>query len=278
MSNSQKSRSFNYSIFNFVTDSMKGTSVPVGVALWSPYPEFCKIRLIKEGEKTRGLPPRALPFIQLTEEKISEWMKTGAIPYAKGELNPANSEWWRHVSRLLIHNLRVSDPRPIECRNPDDELELLYEAIVAPVKSKQERVGKMNGVLTRALGQLAAKLPQGSVPGFGGREVWVRRHAENDQSLLIVEGVNLAATTAEKDADALVSRLQRILEAAPGTGKTHKLIAVMVGYLSSPEGLNGEAALRDWIEEKTKAQTFDLINQEDQFRTAVHDNLESISA
>ncbi len=91
-----------------------------------------------------------------------------------------------------------------------------------------------------------------------------------------MEAVNLAATTAETDTDSLVSRLLRVREASDfGVGQ--KRIAVMVGYLASPEGLNGEAALRDWIEKKVDAQTFDLINQEGQFRDAVNLELSAVA-
>ena len=276
MDNSRISRAFSYAILSFVKDTMRGTSVPVGVALWSPSPEFFRIHVINEGERTKGLPLRAMPFIQLTKEKLLNWMKREALPYSTSSLKPSTSEWWRHASRLLTHNLRISEPRSIECRNPEEEIELLYEAVVAPIRIKRERAERVNGVLTRALGELANKLPGGPVPGYKGRDVWVHRHAENDNALLIVEAVNLAATTAESDTDSLVSRLLRVRE-GNGIGVAQKQIAVMVGYPASPEGLNGEAALRDWIEKKVDAKTFDLINQEGQFRDAVNQGLSAVA-
>ncbi|MCY4572955.1 MAG: hypothetical protein OXF01_09140, partial [Gemmatimonadetes bacterium] len=41
----------------------------------------------------------------------------------------------------------------------------------------------------------------------------VRRGAETDRGVLLVDGVNLAAATARKDADAFVSRFMRISDA-----------------------------------------------------------------
>jgi hypothetical protein len=35
-------------------------------------------------------------------------------------------------------------------------------------------------------------------------------------------------------------------------------------YLLSPEGLNGEKVLVDWIQEKTGAKTFDLLKEQRQ--------------
>ncbi len=59
---------------------------------------------------------------------------------------------------------------------------------------------------------------------------------------MILDGVNLASSSAETDADALVSRLQRVLEAQ---GRDAMDVRPLVGYLASPNGLNGE-----WIEHK----------------------------
>ncbi len=66
-------------------------------------------------------------------------------------------------------------------------------------------------------GRLSPKsspLPRGSIrPRFGGTKEQVRRGAETDRGVLLVDGVNLAAATARKDADAFVSRFMRISDA-----------------------------------------------------------------
>ena len=50
------------------------------------------------------------------------------------------------------------------------------------------------------------------MPGFGGREVSLRRVSEQHDKVLIVDAVKLA-TNADREADALVSKLLRIMEA-----------------------------------------------------------------
>ena len=88
---------------------------------------------------------------------------------------------------------------------------------------------------------------------------------KGQRAWLIVEGVNLAAGTTERDADALASRL---LRAKTGTGGRKKFL---VGYLAPPDGLNGQAVLRDWIVEQTEAEAFDLLRERDEFHDAARD-------
>ena len=38
-----------------------------------------------------------------------------------------------------------------------------------------------------------------------------------------------------------------------------------MGYLASPEGINGESVLIEWLEEQTGAHTFDLMKQRADF-------------
>jgi hypothetical protein len=97
---------------------------------------------------------------------------------------------------------------------------------------------------------------------------------EHDNQLVIVEGVNLAAVAAEYDSDALVSRLQRIQEA----GGHRRSVSAFVGYLASPSGLNGEAALVDWIRKKTDAKVFDLVRNGEKFAREVGSVVSKIEA
>ena len=116
-------------------------------------------------------------------------------------------------------------------------------------------------------GRLSPKsspLPCGSIrPRFGGTKEQVRRGAETDRGVLLVDGVNLAAATARKDADAFVSSFMRISDAY-GNRQVH----IIVGYASSPGGLNGEADMRDWIREKLTDQVFDIVAQNAEFKKA----------
>lgn len=242
-----------------MTDEMRGTSVPVGVALWSSNPEWVKFRAATEEESIKGLNLGAYPFLRIAGGKLDKWITENRLPYASIALRPFTDEWWRHVRKLFVHKVRISEPRPIDCKRPEDELELLYEAVVGPRIGGKEKRERIDGVLSKSLGAVAESLARGSVDGFGGRPVPVRRYVESVNSLLIVEGVNLAAAGAENDADALVSRLLRIREA---NGRhSNKSVVALVGYLASPAGLNGEAALVKWIEMKAEAKTYDLLSE-----------------
>jgi hypothetical protein len=271
-----ESRSFSYCVLSFTTDEVRGTSVPVGVALWSSGPEWVNVRVAKEEDSIKGLNRNAYPFLQIAADKLDKWISENRLPYASTALRPFTDEWWRQVRRLLVHRVRISEPRPIDCKQPDEELALLYEAVVGPRRGARERRERIDGVLTNSLGPVAEKLTRGAVEGFGGRPVPVRRYIETATELLIVEGVNLAAAGAEIDADALVSRLLRIRE-ANGHSRIRSVVAY-VGYLASPEGLNGEAALVKWIETKAEAKTYDLLSQRDAFADQIRGRLRELEA
>ncbi len=226
--------------------------------IWSDPQGEVRIRVAEPGERVRGIRPSTSTFIQLAKRKIEHWVATESLPYAPDDLSARSNEWWRHLSKLLVHNVRLSPPRAIDCVDVDKEIDLLYEAVVSPIRERRERTSKIDKQLTKALGPMEARLIKGSgVAGFEGHIVPVHRFKEDEYNLLVIEGVNLAGATAEQDADALVSRLLRIKER-----QFAKKIIACVGYLTSPSGLNGEAFLINWIRTKAGAETFDLVKQE----------------
>jgi hypothetical protein len=92
----------------------------------------------------------------------------------------------------------------------------------------------------------------------------------------VIEGINMAASQAEVQADATASKLLRLRSGLDQDCR------ILVGYLSSPEGLNGESVLIEWLEQKTGAHTFDLMKQRADFHAtadrmvAQADGLESL--
>lgn len=72
------------------------------------------------------------------------------------------------------------------------------------------------------------------------------------------------------DADALASRLLRIRE-----GMIDSHLSVVVGYMASPGGLNGEADMRDWILEKVTPDVYDLSSESEQFKQAAEAGLQA---
>jgi len=125
--------SSSYAIFSFALDPARGTTIPIGIAMWCPEFRWVKIRLLEETEQLTGFnKAEHYPFVRLAREKVAGWLATGSLPYAGGSIPAFEDRWWRHVKELLIHRVRLTEPRPIDCRDPDQELEPLYEAVVAP--------------------------------------------------------------------------------------------------------------------------------------------------
>lgn len=272
MDNMKEFRSSSYCVFSLVTDEMRGTSIPVGVALWTKERGKAWIKLAGEDDRIRGLNKISYFYIAQVQRQLSQWVESGELPYGDRSRLLESDDWWRHLASLLVHKLRMSEPRPIDCQNPADELEPLYEAVVGPRRGTVERSARIDGVLSKALGGLSKELDKGEVAGYRGRPVPVRHFKSAPDRLLIVEAVNLASVNAETDTDALVSKLLRVHAAKDRSGS----VVTCVGYLASPNGLNGEGALVDWIKERADAHIFDLLNEREKFKSAVGSELASI--
>ena len=131
--------SFSYAVFSFVTDPPRDVIVPIGVALWSPVRRWAELRVVTEQEQVTGFDSNEfLPFVRLVESKLKNWMTSGKLPYSEKAVAPFTDDWWRHARELLIHRVRLSEPRAIDCRDPDRELERLYETIVAPCRPARQ--------------------------------------------------------------------------------------------------------------------------------------------
>jgi hypothetical protein len=276
MSVQATSRSFSYAVIRYLVDAERDVSVPIGIALTAPDEGYLRFRLPQEGERIPDVPTAAAkPVVELARTKIEHWLRTGEVPYAKQPLEPLSEAWWDQARKLMQFRVRIGAVQPIDCQRPEEEIETLYEAIVKPHVSPQARAERINGAVTRALGNLARSFRYGkSVPGFGNRPVPVLRHIADANHLVVVEAVNLAVPTAEKDSDAMTSKLLRIKAVNANT-------RFVIGYLASPHGLNGEWPLKKWMEDQVGAPLFDLTRESDKFRdtafgalTGVQDDLD----
>ena len=258
---SREAASYSYAVFSLLTDETRGQSVPVGVALWSPQRRWAKVRLLGAKERLTGFNPKEhAPLVRLIGDKVEHWIQTGRLPYAEPQVPHYDDRWWRHARELLIHRVRLSEPRPIDCRDPEEELEPLYESVVAPHRSAREQRTRIDGEIRKCLNSLAEKFEaRQTLPGFGGRSVTVLRAYQGARGWVVIEGINMAASQAEVQADATASKLLRLRSGLDQDCR------ILVGYLSSPEGLNGESVLIEWLEQKTGAHTFDLMKQRADF-------------
>ncbi len=250
----------------YLTDADRGVTVPVGVILWENNGAWYRIRLPEPEEHVVGIPPvKAQPYLELVKSQIEGWIKQGDLPYDQEALKPLSHAWWQHVEKLLRFTVRIDGIRIIDCQDPEDEIETLFEAIVQPRVSRRDKLERIDTAVSRALGSVSSFFHRGKVPGFGGRGVKVLRCAESRQRLVVVEAVNLASRDAETDADALYGRLSRIRE-----GQQGREVHFVLGYLASAHGLNGETALKEFIEAKVETRMYDLDRQKSEFEEAAY--------
>ena len=172
-----------------------------------------------------------------------------------------------HVSfrAYLSTSVRLDLPKAMEPMDePDAGIEALFEAVVQPAQTRQRRTERIDSAIKRALGEWADRIPpRQSVSAFGGATEQIQRGLETERGVLLVEGVNLAAPKARKEADALVSRFLRIQAAYP-----RRSVWMVVGYSSSPGGLNGEAHMCEWIREKVTGDVYDVNGQPQELQKA----------
>jgi hypothetical protein len=91
--------------------------------------------------------------------------------------------------------------------------------------------------------------------------VQVMRFFAGSQATVVLEGVNLAIESAAAEADALVGKLQRVRANGTVHSNAEREVIAKVGYVASPNGLNGEGFLKDWIEQAGAAVAFDVERQ-----------------
>ena len=79
------------------------------------------------------------------------------------------------------------------------EVEALFEAVVQPSQSRARQQERIDGTLSRALGDGKSRFQSGlPVSAFGDVKEKVRRGTETERGTVVIEGVNLAARTARK--------------------------------------------------------------------------------
>lgn len=257
----EQATSFSYSVFSLVVDDLQERTVPVGVALWSRQCQFVNFRIIDESDKLTGLNSAIhFPFVRLVRDKVSHWINTGKLPYSEEPFAPFDDRWWRHARKLLIHQVKLSEPRPIDCLDPQEELDPLFESVVAAFRPRKASESRIDGQIRKCLDELSRKFKsRPAVPGFRGRDVQVLRGYQGKRGWVVIEGINLASNQAETQSDATASKLQRIRLCL------NDRCIFLIGYIASPEGINGEAVLVEWLRESTGARTFDLMKQRPDF-------------
>lgn len=264
--------SYSYAVFRYVKDAQRDWSVPVGVALWSNDSHDAWTRFISKDEKLpRISKTEDLPYIDLVVRKLRGWINKGELPYQSEPMSPGSDQWWRHVKNLLIHKVRISEPLSVDCHDPEAEIEPLFASLVRPEPS-EEATERIETLVRRALGEsLTRAFHRGTVLGFAGKPVNAMRVLQGTSADVIVDAVNLSSTDAPRQADEMVGKLCRARLNGRGLVKKQRPVRAIIGYVSSPGGLNGETYLRNWIEQAGDAKVFDLIREGDKLQEAARE-------
>ena len=267
-STSDKQILHGYSVIRVSLDDRRDHTVPVGVVAWHTTNAWYGWRWLAKDEKVRGVDAPTRRLMRITKSQIQRWADARKVPYEPAPVEPTSARFWKAVSEILSTAVRLDLPKAMEPMDePDAQVEALFEAVVQPTQPKERQAQRIDSAIREALGQLADHIPTNPrLSAFGGAEEQVRRGLTTDRGILLVDGVNLAAKKARKEADALVSRFMRIRE-----GYRNRRVQIIVGYASSPGGLNGEAHMCDWMREKLAAQVFDMVAENTEFRQAAAD-------
>ena len=257
-----------YSVIRVSLDDHRDHTVPVGVVAWQTTNPWYGWRWLEHDEKVRGVDAATRKLMRITKDQIQRWAIARRVPYEPAPVEPTNASFWRAVSEILSTAVRLDPPKAMDPMDePGAQVEALFEALVQPMQPPKRRAQRIDSAIKQALGELADHIPpRPNVSAFGGATEQVQRGLETDRGILLVDGVNLAAAKARKEADALVSRFMRIRAAY-----RDRPVRVIVGYASSPGGLNGEAHMCDWIRKKVTDQVFDVIVQNAEFQKAAAD-------
>lgn len=254
-----------YAAIRLLTDTAGKDSVPVGVIGWDAEREWYDLRVLGEDERVTGITKFQRKLLRVASKQMRHWAESGEVPYFREKLSPWSSTFWTYVSKSLNAGVRLDPPRALEPRiTSGGELESLFDAVVEPKRKESVSRERINGKVSRALGEIAGRLKYNKdLSAFAGGTARVMRSLEGTHTTLIVDGVNLAGARARNDADALASRIRRIRKARPD-----RQVVSLIGYMASPNGLNGEKDMAEWLQEDTESKTFDLDRENEQFRNA----------
>lgn len=264
-----------YAVIRIHVADRRFETVPIGVAAWDYARSWWEIRLLTKQERNAPVQVQQMPFIDATEQTIRAWASSRTVPYCREEqVFPWTSSFWLAIRAIMKTNVVLGPPMALATmKDPITELEHLYQAVVQPKVIEKEQRRRIDGFITDVLGHVAKKFQKIDVPAFGNAVEQVHKGYELNNKRVIVEGVNLSTKTATQDADALVSKLQRIMSQA-----SENSLHCIIGYVSSPGGLNGETHMRDWMRKTITKHVYDLGQDQDAIKESTIGALLEIGA
>ena len=264
-----------YAVLRLVTDVSRGTTIPVGTVAWDRQKQWYRVRLLRDEEKVHGVNKRWRLLLSLVESKLMHWAKEGVVPYTNLRIDPWTGAFWDLARHALTTGIRLDAPKAMEETRSEEDLDLLFEAIVKPDEAPSKLRKRTDGALRRALGselvkQTTARL---EVRAFKDAREQVTRGVRGAHGVVLLEAVNLAGKHARRDADAIASKLMRILDAQTNQHEVHTI----VGYMASPGGLNGETHMKEWLRERVTPHVYDLSRDDETIRLETAQAIAAIS-
>lgn len=95
-------------------DSTRDISVPIGLVMFDD--KFLRIRFADDDSWPPDLKKDAsdLQLVKIVSEQIDEWVAGGQMAYEVTPSDPKTLRFWTHVSGLLVHKTRLSEPLPMD--------------------------------------------------------------------------------------------------------------------------------------------------------------------
>jgi len=81
----------------------------LGVACWDQRNEWYDVMWFSKEKLPKGLHP----FLRLMKDTIDSWIDSETLPYQERKMKPYEDEWWDLVSKLLNHDIQLSDVQKV---------------------------------------------------------------------------------------------------------------------------------------------------------------------
>jgi hypothetical protein len=136
---------YNYATLRYLADPQREITIPMGVILWDEADRRLWFRLPEERERVpaasgcAGVPAaQARAYLALTRAKLEGWLQLRELPYQTEPPPPLSDGWWELVRRLLQWRVRLGSIHSLVSRDPEADLEQLYQTFVQPLPATPE--------------------------------------------------------------------------------------------------------------------------------------------
>ena len=136
---------YNWITLRYLVDPLREITVPMGAILWSEEEQRLWFRLPQEEERVPTASgcdgvdaAQARTYLEITRAKLEGWLRLGELPYQTEPHLPLSEGWWEQVRRLFQWRVRLGSSQALVSRDPEADLEQLYQAVVQPLPATPE--------------------------------------------------------------------------------------------------------------------------------------------